>query len=123
METILYKKGLDPYTVHSKEALEFHKMQGWFTSQEEAEAADKPIVQPVRPIIVNQPFVQTQDIVDAKVQELQDIIKAKDTELEELKAEYDTTVTELNGKIEALKELVKGGPVTEVPVQAEKKSP
>ena len=114
MDTTLYKKGVDPYTVHSKEELDYHLGQGWFKSQKDSEESDKPAVAP-KPIMHNQP--STQEIIDAKVQELQEIIKAKDIEIFELQSDFDTTVKELNAKIEAMKELVKV-----IPEPAEKKS-
>ena len=104
MEAVLYKKGVDPYTVHSKEELDYHLGQGWFKSQKDSEEADKPVVV-AKPIIHNQP--STQEIIDAKVHELQEIVKAKDVELADLQADFDATVKELNAKIEAMKDLLK----------------
>ena len=53
----LYNRNVDPYTVTSQEALDYHLLQGWVTDPADL-VEPTEIIQPVVPFIVNRPAAE-----------------------------------------------------------------
>jgi hypothetical protein len=118
----LYKKGCDPYTVHSQEALTFHKNQGWVEDPDKVEVLEA-VVAPPKPYIVGDTSdAPTSDIdptAATKIKDLEEIVATKEAMIAEMQTDFEEVVTGLNTTITRLKEQIIGEglvPVTEVPV-------
>jgi hypothetical protein len=97
----LYKRGCDPYTVASQEALDFHLHQGWVENEADVEK-----------VVVVIPLTAPYDVLkegvipagpSAEVKSLKEALAAKDQQIADMQEDFEEVVKELNATIKTLK--------------------
>jgi hypothetical protein len=97
----LYKKGCDPITLASQEAVDYHLNQGWFENEADTVEKDTPAMT-TKPYIVGQE--QPAPPESEVVKDLKEQLEAVKAEYAEFKTDVEEVIKGLNATIATLRD-------------------
>ena len=122
MKTVLYRKGVDPFTATSQEQVDYHLTQGWFTDPKQLEESKKVIAPPTPSIVGKNDqdkrikeleallAAKTADTPaggsDERIKEQEEIVVAKDQQIVDMQSDFEELTGQMTATIEELKKQI-----------------